>query len=752
MNRIERTTSDGTRIRITFFKSDVFRVQIVPAGEFSNSGLNRYGFINEPVETLPQVAVEERDEGFTCRTDRVHVTFAHDARTLYVTDVMQGRVILDQVDVSFEPGAALARFAAAPDEDWVGFGDQTRERLYHRGHVADLWVRNVRSYIPVPFFMSTLGVGLLVNTTHHIVLDMCKTDPDHFAWLDRRGVVDYYVFAGGTFKELIGKYTDLTGKPKLPPDWSFALWYICRTQANDYEVVNDALNFRREGIPCSGIGLEPGWMDTTYDYSTEKGWSKERFPIPSYAWTGPHNFFNALDRMGFHLELWLCTDYDFSYEAERRVRGTAPQHQDLGAAGNFLDGAEVDEHFLRPVYMDKHTRPDQAWFEHLTRFVDQGVDFFKLDGSQQVHEHPDRVYGNGMLDDEMHNLYPLLYAQQMYRGFLEHTGRRPMFFTDCGWAGFQAWCGTWTGDVGGRLNTLCSMLNTSMVGHSWATNDMEVAEKEGIHFGYLQPWSQIDSWNYFRMPWLQGTELLEMHKSYSRLRARLVPYIYSWAYQSTRTGVPLLLPLTLEFQDDIECRDVRHEYLLGRDLLVVIYEREAYFPAGRWKDYWTGKVIDGAGKRAIRWPQDRGGGLYVRSGGIITLGPLMQYRGERPVDEVELYLFPGAAESSIAFYEDDGVSMQHQEDEFAITPISTWSRDSLAVVRVGETRGSFEGQVRDRTWAFTVAIDFAPSHVKANGEVLPETAWQFDPERNEVRTEALPGPIELRIAKQYTRI
>jgi alpha-glucosidase len=243
-----------------------------------------------------------------------------------------------------------------------------------------------------------------------------------------------------------------------------------------------------------------------------------------------------------------------------------------------------------------------------------------------------------------------------------------------------------------------------------------------------------------------------MHKSYSRLRARLVPYLYSWAYQSTRTGVPLLLPLTLEFQDEIACRDIRHEYLLGRDLLVVIYEREAYFPAGRWVDYWTGEMIDGAGKKAISWPQDRGGGLYVRSGGIITLGPLMQYRGERPVNEVELYLFPGSMESSTDFYEDDGISMRHHEGEFAITPISTWSTDSLAVVRVKATRGSFEGQVQDRTWSFTVALDFVPSYVEANGAVLPETAWQFDPERNEVRIEALLGPIELRIAKQYTRI
>ena len=745
MEGIEKELSAQERVRITFLREDVFRVQLVSGGAFKDTGLNRYGFIAEPSEHCSSVQVAESKGGFTAETPKIHVKFTYGAQELVVTDKASDKVVLHQVGIEFDTGEAMARFKAAPEEDWVGFGDQTRERLYHRGHAADLWVRNVKSYIPVPFFMSTLGTGVLVNTTHHIVFDMCQSDPSHFTWRDQRAVVDYYVFVGGDFKQILDKYTDLTGKPKLPPDWSFGLWYICRMQANDYEVVNDAVNFRREEIPCDLIGLEPGWMEQNYDYSVEKTWSKDRFPIPSYAWKGSHNFLNALQRLGFHLELWLCNEYDLSHEAERRVGAGLWAAGEKGAAGHFQVGAEVDEHFAKANYMDKITKREEPWFGHLKKFVDQGVDFFKQDGSLQVNEHPDRLYGNGMLDREMHNLYPLLYSRQMYEGFEEYTNRRPLVFTVAGWAGFQAWCGTWTGDTGGRLGTLGSMLNTSLVGHGWATNDMEVVQKEGIHFGYLQPWSQINSWNYFRMPWVQGREILEMHQHYSRLRARLIPYLYSWAYQSTESAVPLMRPLTLEFQDDLKCREIVHQYLLGRDLLVVTYRPGAYFPEGRWKDYWTGEVIEGGQEKIVQWPLDRGGGLFVRSGGIVPHGPLMQYRRERPLDEMMLYVFPDTQESSMDLYEDDGVSLEHRKGKFAITPISTKSTSSQAIVKVGKTQGSFEGQMKDRTWSFTVAAGFIPDSVKANGKTLPQTAWTFDRKRNEVKIQALPGPVEMLI-------
>lgn len=715
---------DSTKVKVEFVSEKIIRIRYASSENFTESGLERYGFIHIP-EAKQNIKITETKKHSELKNEKFSVTCGTDGK-LSILDIETGRKIIEQDIVRIEDKKAKVSFHAEKKEDWIGFGDQTRERLYHRGTRPDLYVRNVKSYIPVPFFMSTEGYGIFVNTTHRIIFDMCLTEKDKFSWTDYRGEVDYYVLLGKDFKENISLYTQLTGKPKLPPEWAFGLWYICRTQANDYEAVNDALNFRREKIPCDVIGLEPGWMDG-YDYTVDKKWNEKLFPIPSWALKGPHTFISALKRMGFHFELWECNEYDLSYEEERK-RGLEISDKKENS-GNFHKDAEVDEHFSYPVFSDKLTKKEEPWFEHHKKFVDQGADFFKQDGSNQVCEHPDRIWGNGMLDAEMHNIYPLLYSRQMHEGFANHTGRRPVVFTPSGWAGFQAWCGTWTGDTGGRLDTLGAMLNTSITGHSWATNDMEVAQPEGIHFGYLQPWSQINSWTYFRMPWIQGGKLKEMHKFYSQFRAKLIPYIYSWAYQSSVTGIPLMLPLTLEFPGKSEARTNLHQYLLGRDLMVGIFKKEIYFPAGKWKNFWTGEIFEGEKTLPVNWPEDRGGNLFIREGGIIPFGPLMQYRKEHPLDKIEVYLFPSEKISSMDFYEDDGISFKHLDGEYSIVRITAERSGKQVFIKLEQVHG----QAPHHSWSFTVAMSQAPSSVCIDGSRISAENYSWDKERKELK-------------------
>ncbi|MCK5738170.1 glycoside hydrolase family 31 protein, partial [bacterium] len=672
----------------------------------------------------------DTEKAWSIATEKISFEMDKQKNTFSIFDKKNNKTLLTQSEMQFTDNFSQISFSAKSDEDWVGFGDQTRERLYHRGHSANLWVSNVKSYVPVPFFMSTDGYGILINSTHHVVCDMCHSEEDTFFWQDKRGDIDFYVFAGDNFKNIINQYCDLTGKPKLPPVWSFGTWFICRMQANDFELMDNAVKFRERGIPCDVIGLEPTWMEKWYDYSTEKKWNDKDFNLPYWAPNGPHNFFNALYRMGYKFELWLCMDYDLSYEAERRIKGKVDAIKAVDEGGAFHEGAEMDLHFSAPTYMDKITKPEEPWFEHLKKFVDQGISFFKQDGSLQVNDHPDRLYGNGMNDAEMHNLYPLLYSQQMILGFEEYTGKRAVAFTDAGWTGFQAWCGTWTGDTGGGLGTLGGMLNTSLVGHSWSTNDMEATQKEGIHFGYLQPWSQINSWTYWRMPWVQGAEMETMHTYYARLRSRLIPYIYSWAFQATQSAIPLMLPLTLEFEKDPACREILHEYLLGRDLLVTIFKEETYLPTGRWKNFWTGEIYEGNQSYTISWPQNRGGGLFVREGAIIPMGPVMQYRGEKPLDDIELYLFPGEMKTTFEFYEDDGVTLKHQDGEHLITPITLEKSRTAVQIQIGTPKGRFDNGIKTRCWKLTLALDSKPLTVTVDNDIV--LGWHWDQGRNEV--------------------
>lgn len=752
-NSVEKVFFNGKIIRVKFLKENIVRIQIAPdASKFKESGLNRLGFIQDFNTDNLKVDIQESKNGFSAGTSRLKLKADKLNGEIIITDPSGKEILLSQIAATFSDSSSGVVFQAQKVEDWIGFGDQSRDIIYHRGYIADCYVRNVKSYIPVPFFMSTRGVGVLVNTTYRTVFDMCKSNPDNYSWVDGSGSIDYYIFIGEGFKELLDLYTELTGKPKLPPEWAFGLWYICRTQANDFEAVSDALNFRREEIPCDVIGLEPGWMEKNYDFSTKKAWSKERFPIPAYATNGPHNFINSIKRMGFKFELWLCNDYDLSYEEERRYSNKKSEGPQKTATGNNYNFVEIDGNLTKQVKNDPMTKKDdqnsfkeEPWFQHLEKFVDQGVDFFKQDGSNQVVEHRGKVWGNGMSDAEMHNLYPLFYSRQMYEGFKTYTNRRPVIFTPAGWTGFQSWSGTWTGDTGGRLATLGAMLNTSIIGHSWSTNDMEVTEKEGIHFGYLQPWSQINSWNYFRMPWVQGKELSSMHKFYAQLRSKLIPYLYSWGYYATKTGWPMLVPLTMEFPEDINCRNNLHQYLLGRDLMVGIYNRKIYFPAGKWKDFWTGEVLTGLSEKEVSWPDDRGGALYFRSGAIIPFGPLMQYRGEKPMTEMTLYVFPDAKESVFELYEDDGVSFEHLRGKYSITHISAKKGNNSSTINIGVAGGDFDGKVNNRTWSIIMHSDKKPLSVLGNDKLFPEEKYSWDESRKELTIRVVVAPIVIEV-------
>ena len=724
--------ADGRTAAVTVFRNGVFRIRVSLAGSRDQMGaLEKYGYLETPEEEDARVSEEGAAVRF--RTGKGVLVFRRDTFRFSLEND-SGETILCQEKLALSPEKAAAVFSVQKEDDFVGLGDVSRERFFHRGTKITCWIRNVKSYICVPFFMALKGYGLLLNTTRRSVFDMACSDPDRVRIASGGGVWDVYLFLGTDFKELLTAFTSVTGRPPLPPVWSFGLWHICNNISNARDVLSDACRYRELAIPCDVIGLEPGWMEKPYDYSTEKTWNRERFPLmlDSFKFR-KRTFVDALKYgMGYHFELWLCSDYDLTYEEERR-RG---RNRPLPEEEITRDTEEFDEHLGVDRRQDRITKPDTPWFEHLKSFVDWGADFFKCDASDQVNNHPDRLCGNGMTDGECHNFYPLMLMRQMWEGFAGHARRRPFVFTPCGWTTLQKWAATWTGDTGGGASTLCGMFNTCFVGHGLTTNDMSANTAEGIHFGYLLPLSQINNFSCWKMPWLWGEKILALHRYSSSLRSRLIPYLYSCMRKTTQDGIPFLLPPAMEFPLDPRCRTLKNEYLLGPFLLVSAFTREVYFPEGEWKDYWTGKCFAGERTQTVDPPEDRGGGLFVREGAIIPFGPVMQYRGERPVDEAELYLFPGRKPTSFEYYEDDGIGFDYLEGKYALSVIRLESTDREAFL-------TLEADARSRVtqWSATVACRKAPEKIVSGGKKLDFT---WDEARREVHIpRLLPGTVEI---------
>ncbi len=335
--------------------------------------------------------------------------------------------------------------------------------------------------------------------------------------------------------------------------------YVGQITQNEHEILNDARLFREKGIPCDIMGLEPQWMKKNYDTSHEKEWNPDKFYIP--AWMGPDSkggtFIGGLDRIGFKLSLWLVCRDDLTMEEERQVAIREGRGKDFPA------------------------EPD-AWFNHLQKFVRNGVRCFKMDPENLIQEHADRKYYNGRCDLENHNLTQILYHKQMCLGYEQFTNQRAMTHYCAAYAGVQHWGATTMGDNGGGSKALVWMLNYGMCGHMNTSCDMET-RGPGVHFGFLQPWSQHNNWAYATQPWFLGKQAEAIYRDYARLRYSLIPYIYSAAHVGHLTSMPILRPMPLAYPDDLRAGRLHDAVHAGRQPAGDGVHRQG-LPAGRTMD------------------------------------------------------------------------------------------------------------------------------------------------------------------------
>jgi len=721
-NQVAISSARGTLL-INWISDDICRIRFADDGRFSTSALIRYGFIKNDWPAVNFNVAE--NAGLTTTVSKsLKIQIATDSLKLKFTD-SDGRTLLEDAEApkgnqrnDFKAGFALPKKMA-----FFGLGDQTRDRIDHRGTKATMWIENVARYIPVPFLLTDSGYALMVNTTRRIEFDLGATDKERFSFEGRQASLDYYFFKGDSLPSLIDLYTSLTGRPPMPPKWTFGLRFVCHMHVNAHEMLDNCRSFRKEDFPCDSIGLEPGWMDKDYDYSIDKKWHPERFYMPSWKSSEQGNFLDAARNLGFKTGLWLCMDYDLSFEETRRLKESGQDKLQSQHDGHLDQAIEQDQHFAQGHRLDQLTKPEQPWFEHLKKFVDWGAEYFKMDGSNQTDAHPDRLYGNGMQDDEMHNLYPLLYSKQMYLGFREHTGRRASIFTPNGWIGLQRFPGTWTGDTGGGTKPLVACLNLGLSGHTYATCDMDNTRPEGMHFGFLLPWSQLCSWAYWKHPWFLTEKNQQIFRDYAKLRYRLLPYIYSMAFKAYQTGLPIIRALPMVFPADLKCRQVLNEYMFGDSLLVSVFDRKTYLPEGEWIDYWTGEKHKGPKEFEYTPPENRGGGLFVKAGAIIPMGPDIAYVGQKPDIELTLDIYP-SEESAFVLYEDDGISYAYEKDVCARTLILVTRKSRVKSINIGARKGAYAGMPGKRVYLLKVRLDKAPVKVTLNKKPLKKTTKQ----------------------------
>ncbi len=567
-----------------------------------------------------------------------------------------------------EQGGFDIRLPLDAEDRLYGLGDVDRKNIEKRGTSALMQLENVRSYGPIPYLMSCRGWAVIVLTTFSHTFDMGATNPDELHIFCKRGALDFIVICGTDMRNALYLQGKVTGRPVMLPKASYGLTVVPNEEATARSLLDDATRYRDRDIPCDTFGLEPSWMETFYDDSTEKKWDYKRFPI--WYWMGENaygaNFVEALNKMGYSLSLWLCCNYDLFWKEE----GACEEKNDTDEVKEYDDAVIQDAHLTQGHRMDRVTKRNEPWFDHLKKFVNNGAEAFKMDGAEQVIPFPDRVWADRYSDAEIRNIYPVVYAKQMKEGYEEHCGRRAMNNTVGAYLGTQKYAATWAGDTGGSLGVLTSMINYAMCGHSNCSFDMYSGNVTTHHAGFLAPWTQHQNWSTWDYPWYFTKDMEESYRWYSQLRSSLFPYVYSYHHVANATSYPIMRCLSLAYPESKAYDKINNEYMLGDAFLVNAWKNDVVLPAeDEWFDFYTGKKYEGPLEFTYKPSKIHGGALYVKAGSIIVMQDWAHsLRTYRP-DKLYIHVYPGK-DAEFTLYEDDYYTYAYEKGEYATTKIT----------------------------------------------------------------------------------
>lgn len=623
-------------------------------------------------------------------------------------DDISGRLRTLPFGRSMADGSVVAyhdSFTLRPDERLVGLGEKFTA-LDKRGQRALMWnfdafgAESDRSHKNVPFYLSSRGYGLLVDSGLPVEFDLGQSTHSCVQILVPDDLIDYYVLAGPTPAQILDRYDALTGRPLLPPKWAFGSWMSSGFYVDSQDKVLDrARRLRAGGIPCDVLHLDCYWQSP--DHWSDLRWDTEQFP-------DPEGMLATLAEQGFRVCLWI----------NPYVSHLSPAFAEAQAAGYFLrraDGstyvADVWHGNFPACGIVDFTNPEAAaWFTGLLRgLLRQGVALFKTDFAEGVPV--DARAHNGMTGTELHNVYALLFNDLVAEVTRQVNGHG-LVWARASYLGGQRHSAQWSGDVKATYpamaHTLRGGLSHGLSGvpfwshdaggfHHTPTPDLYV---RWAQFGALSPLVRFHGTT-SRLPWDFPEQAARLATEAIRLRYGLMPYLYSAAVQAARTGAPMMRALLFDSFDDPAAWSAEREYRLGRDLLVAPMDdpdggRHVYLPAGRWVDHWTGQVHTGGRHVWVRAPLERMP-LYVRHGALIPTVPVRDAVGDEPFVEVTIVSWGGVSDSTTV------------SDVDGDTVVTAW-RDG------DELRVTTRGPLRVTEVALAPVADLAPpARVLLNG-------------------------------------
>jgi alpha-glucosidase len=737
------------RVRVIAIAPNVIRLRYAPHGEFSPE--HSFAVLPGAFSESASVRVDQSAEALTLDAGGVRVKIQRSPFRVSFLDPKGNVISGDQPghSVAFNGNEFRVWKSMPEDEHYFGLGDKSGP-LDHRNLAFTMWNTDQFGwqestdplYKDIPFFLAMrkgAAYGIFLDNTYRSNFDFGKESRDFYSFGSDGGELDYYFFYGPDPKRVIEDFTTLTGHTPLPP--LFALGYQqCRYSYYPESRVREiASEFRKREIPADVIYLDIDYQQENRPFTI----NRERFPTFE-------QMIKDLKAKGFNVI--AITDLHIA-----KLPGYKPY--DEGLKGDYFVKNPDGSVYVGKVWPGDSVFPDftreaaRTWWGTLyTDFVGMGIRGFWNDMNEpSVFERADKtmpldtvhsVEGRNTDHREIHNVFGMENARATYEGLLRlQPDVRPFVLTRAAYAGAQRYAATWTGDNSSTWNhmriSIPQLLNLGLSGYTFVGDDI------GGFAGSPTPelltrWMELGVFNPIyrnhgtkgsrnREPWVDGPQHEAIRRRYIELRYKLLPYIYTNLEESSRTGLPLMRPMFLEFPAEDSLQLVETEFMFGPNLLVApkvdekVGPYEVKLPPGGWYDFWTGKSASGATQN-LDPPLD-GVPVYVRGGAIVPEAPVVQSTSEVPNGPLQISVYPGV-DCRGSLYQDDGNTLAYQRGDFLRMQFTCDSRPDTLKFDFSTSQAQY------KPWWTSMRVTFfgvstRPRELQLNGKA--SAGWRFDP-------------------------
>ena len=502
-----------------------------------------------------------------------------------------------------EPARIREMLNISVGENIYGFGEKF-STFVKNGQTVEVWNNDggtcsEQTYKSIPFYVSSRNYGVFVNHPENVTFEVASETVSKVAFSVQGERMEYFVMGGKTIADVLGVYTTLTGKPALPPAYTFGLWLTTSFTTNyDEETVSFFIDeMARRDIPLEVFHFDCFWMKefNWCDFT----WDKRMFPDPKA-------MLARLKEKKIEICVWINP-----YIAQQSSLF------DEGVKNGYFikktDGGVFQCDMWQPgMAIVDFTNPEACkWYAgYLRKLCEMGVDTFKTDFGERIPTR-DVVYYDGSDPIKMHNFYTYLYNECVFNVLKEYFGEnKACLFARSATAGGQKFPVHWGGDCSGNYNSMAEVvrgcLSLCISGFGYTSHDMAGFEatatpdiyKRWAAFGMFSSHSRLHGNQSYRVPWLFDEESCDVLRFFTKLKGKLMPYLWAQAIKTHEVGVPVMRAMVIDFADDPTCLTLDRQYMFGDNILVapILNDEgiaEYYVPEGKWTDIITGKVLEG---------------------------------------------------------------------------------------------------------------------------------------------------------------